>query len=151
PGERAARPRARPRVVDPQDPRLGDQPAGLRARHGRHGPRRPQLVQRGGRRPAARAVGRAELQLHNRDDDLRRLERDPEEHHREDDPRFAELVTMGPRAAPNPGARYGNAPLRRRQEMNFDLSPDQKMLADSAAQFAKKESPVTRFRAMRED
>jgi alkylation response protein AidB-like acyl-CoA dehydrogenase len=35
--------------------------------------------------------------------------------------------------------------------MNFDLSPDQKMLADSAAQFAKKESPITRFRKMRED
>ncbi len=35
--------------------------------------------------------------------------------------------------------------------MNFDLSPDQKMLADSAAQFAKKESPITRFRRLRED
>ncbi len=35
--------------------------------------------------------------------------------------------------------------------MDFDLSPDQKMLADSAAQFAKKESPVTRFRRLRED
>jgi alkylation response protein AidB-like acyl-CoA dehydrogenase len=35
--------------------------------------------------------------------------------------------------------------------MNFDLSPDQKMLADSAAQFAKKESPITRFRKLRDD
>ncbi|HVY45083.1 MAG TPA: acyl-CoA dehydrogenase [Minicystis sp.] len=35
--------------------------------------------------------------------------------------------------------------------MNFDLSPDQKMLADSAAQFAKKESPVARFRKLRDD
>jgi len=35
--------------------------------------------------------------------------------------------------------------------MNFDLSQDQKVLSDTAASFAKKESPVTRLRAMRED
>jgi alkylation response protein AidB-like acyl-CoA dehydrogenase len=35
--------------------------------------------------------------------------------------------------------------------MNFDLSPDQKLLVDTAAAFARKESPVTRLRAMRED
>ena len=35
--------------------------------------------------------------------------------------------------------------------MNFDLSPDQKLLVDTAAAFARKESPVTRLRAMRQD
>jgi len=35
--------------------------------------------------------------------------------------------------------------------MNFDLSPDQKLLESTAASFVKKESPVTRFRALRED
>ncbi len=35
--------------------------------------------------------------------------------------------------------------------MNFDLTQDQKMLADSAASFAKKSSPVTRLRKLRED
>jgi alkylation response protein AidB-like acyl-CoA dehydrogenase len=35
--------------------------------------------------------------------------------------------------------------------MNFDLSQDQKMLVDTAAAFARKESPVTRLRAMRQD
>jgi alkylation response protein AidB-like acyl-CoA dehydrogenase len=35
--------------------------------------------------------------------------------------------------------------------MNFDLSQDQKMLADSAASFAKKSSPVTRMRKLRDD
>jgi alkylation response protein AidB-like acyl-CoA dehydrogenase len=35
--------------------------------------------------------------------------------------------------------------------MNFDLSPDQKLLVDTAAAFARKESPVTRLRALRED
>lgn len=35
--------------------------------------------------------------------------------------------------------------------MDFDLSEDQKMLVDTAASFAKKESPVTRLRAMRDD
>ncbi len=35
--------------------------------------------------------------------------------------------------------------------MDFDLSPDQKLLADTAASFVRKESPVTRMRALRED
>jgi alkylation response protein AidB-like acyl-CoA dehydrogenase len=35
--------------------------------------------------------------------------------------------------------------------MDFELSADQKMLRDTAATFAKKESPITRFRALRED
>ena len=35
--------------------------------------------------------------------------------------------------------------------MNFDLTEDQKMLVDTAASFAKKSSPVTRFRKLRED
>ena len=35
--------------------------------------------------------------------------------------------------------------------MRFDLSQDQKMLADSAASFAKKTSPVTRLRRLRDD
>jgi alkylation response protein AidB-like acyl-CoA dehydrogenase len=35
--------------------------------------------------------------------------------------------------------------------MNFDLSADQKMLVDTAASFAKKSSPVTRMRRLRED
>ncbi len=35
--------------------------------------------------------------------------------------------------------------------MNFDLSQDQKLLVDTAAAFARKESPVTRLRAMRQD
>jgi alkylation response protein AidB-like acyl-CoA dehydrogenase len=35
--------------------------------------------------------------------------------------------------------------------MNFDLSQDQKLLADTAQAFARKESPVTRLRGLRED
>ena len=35
--------------------------------------------------------------------------------------------------------------------MNFDLSQDQKLLVDTAAAFARKESPVTRLREMRKD
>jgi alkylation response protein AidB-like acyl-CoA dehydrogenase len=35
--------------------------------------------------------------------------------------------------------------------MNFDLSPDQKLLVDTVASFARKESPVTRFRSLRQD
>lgn len=35
--------------------------------------------------------------------------------------------------------------------MDFDLSPDQKLLADTAASFVRKESPVTRMRALRDD
>jgi alkylation response protein AidB-like acyl-CoA dehydrogenase len=35
--------------------------------------------------------------------------------------------------------------------MNFDLSDDQKMLADSAASFARKSSPVSRLRKLRDD
>ncbi len=35
--------------------------------------------------------------------------------------------------------------------MNFDHTPDQKLLESTAASFVKKESPVTRFRALRED
>ncbi len=35
--------------------------------------------------------------------------------------------------------------------MDFELSDDQKMLVDTAASFAKKESPVTRLRKLRED
>jgi alkylation response protein AidB-like acyl-CoA dehydrogenase len=35
--------------------------------------------------------------------------------------------------------------------MNFDLSQDQKLLVDAAASFAKKQSPVSRLRAMRQD
>jgi alkylation response protein AidB-like acyl-CoA dehydrogenase len=35
--------------------------------------------------------------------------------------------------------------------MNFDLSPDQKLLVDTAAAFARKESPVSRLRTLRED
>jgi alkylation response protein AidB-like acyl-CoA dehydrogenase len=35
--------------------------------------------------------------------------------------------------------------------MNFDLTPDQKMIADTAQSFARKESPVSRFRALRAD
>ena len=35
--------------------------------------------------------------------------------------------------------------------MNFDLSQDQKLLVDTAASFVRKESPVTRLRAMRQD
>jgi alkylation response protein AidB-like acyl-CoA dehydrogenase len=35
--------------------------------------------------------------------------------------------------------------------MNFDLTQDQKLLVDTAAAFAKKESPITRMRAMRHD
>src|SRR5580704_331248 len=35
--------------------------------------------------------------------------------------------------------------------MNFDLSQDQKLLVDTAAAFARKESPTTRLRAMRQD
>jgi alkylation response protein AidB-like acyl-CoA dehydrogenase len=35
--------------------------------------------------------------------------------------------------------------------MNFDLTPEQKLLESTAASFVKKESPVTRVRALRED
>lgn len=35
--------------------------------------------------------------------------------------------------------------------MNFDLSDDQKMLVDTARSFAKKDSPVSRLRALRDD
>jgi alkylation response protein AidB-like acyl-CoA dehydrogenase len=35
--------------------------------------------------------------------------------------------------------------------MNFDLSEDQKLLVDTAAAFVRKESPIARVRAMRED
>ncbi|HUH05250.1 MAG TPA: acyl-CoA dehydrogenase [Kofleriaceae bacterium] len=35
--------------------------------------------------------------------------------------------------------------------MNFDLTDDQKMLVETAASFARKESPVTRLRALRQD
>jgi alkylation response protein AidB-like acyl-CoA dehydrogenase len=35
--------------------------------------------------------------------------------------------------------------------MNFDLSPDQKMLVDTVASFVRKESPVTRLRVLRKD
>ena len=35
--------------------------------------------------------------------------------------------------------------------MNFDLSPDQKMLVDTAQSFAKKSSPVSRARTLRDD
>jgi alkylation response protein AidB-like acyl-CoA dehydrogenase len=35
--------------------------------------------------------------------------------------------------------------------MNFDLTQDQKLLVDTAQAFARKESPVTRLRALRED
>jgi alkylation response protein AidB-like acyl-CoA dehydrogenase len=35
--------------------------------------------------------------------------------------------------------------------MNFDLTDDQKMLVETAASFAKKESPVTRLRSLRQD
>lgn len=35
--------------------------------------------------------------------------------------------------------------------MNFDLSQDQKLLVDTAAAFVRKESPVTRLRALRQD
>jgi alkylation response protein AidB-like acyl-CoA dehydrogenase len=35
--------------------------------------------------------------------------------------------------------------------MNFDLSSDQKMLVETASSFAKKSSPVTRMRGLRED
>jgi alkylation response protein AidB-like acyl-CoA dehydrogenase len=35
--------------------------------------------------------------------------------------------------------------------MNFDLSPDQKLLVDTVASFVRKESPVTRMRALRKD
>jgi alkylation response protein AidB-like acyl-CoA dehydrogenase len=35
--------------------------------------------------------------------------------------------------------------------MNFDLSPDQKMLVETAASFAKKSSPVHRLRKLRAD
>src|ERR1700753_1780920 len=35
--------------------------------------------------------------------------------------------------------------------MNFDLTQDQKLLVDTAAAFAKKESPVSRLRGLRED
>ena len=35
--------------------------------------------------------------------------------------------------------------------MNFDLNEDQRMLAQTAASFAKKESPVARLRKLRED
>jgi alkylation response protein AidB-like acyl-CoA dehydrogenase len=35
--------------------------------------------------------------------------------------------------------------------MNFDLTDDQKMLVETAASFAKKESPVTRLRKLRDD
>ncbi len=35
--------------------------------------------------------------------------------------------------------------------MNFDLTPDQKQIVDTAAAFARKESPVTRLREMRKD
>jgi alkylation response protein AidB-like acyl-CoA dehydrogenase len=35
--------------------------------------------------------------------------------------------------------------------MDFDLTSDQKLLVDSVASFAKKESPLTRFRKLRED
>jgi alkylation response protein AidB-like acyl-CoA dehydrogenase len=35
--------------------------------------------------------------------------------------------------------------------MNFDLTPEQKLLESTAASFVKKESPLTRLRALRED
>ena len=83
-----------PRGVDPEDPRLGDPPAVLRARDGGHRPRLARVVQRAGRRPRQRAVGRLGLQLHARDDDLRRVQRDPEERHCQVDSRTA--VPMRP-------------------------------------------------------
>ena len=70
-------------------------------------------------------------QLPARHDHLRRLERDPEEHHRQADPR-------PPRDL-------------REDAMNFDLTDDQKLLVDTVATFAKKESPVERLRAIREN
>src|SRR5688572_10157424 len=35
--------------------------------------------------------------------------------------------------------------------MNFDLSPDQKLLAETTASFVKKEAPLTRLRPLRDD
>ena len=35
--------------------------------------------------------------------------------------------------------------------MNFELTQDQQMLAEAVRQFVKKESPVSRFRGLRED
>src|SRR5687767_15779235 len=35
--------------------------------------------------------------------------------------------------------------------MNFDLTPDQKLLADTAASFVKKEAPLGRLRPLRKD
>ncbi|MCC6748262.1 MAG: acyl-CoA dehydrogenase family protein [Deltaproteobacteria bacterium] len=35
--------------------------------------------------------------------------------------------------------------------MNFELTPDQKLLVDTVTQFVRKDSPVARFRALRED
>ena len=35
--------------------------------------------------------------------------------------------------------------------MNFSLTEDQRMLVESAATFARKQSPVTRMRKLRED
>ena len=89
PSPREARPRAGAGVVDPQDPRLRDPPAEPRSSRWRRGrtTRSPGSTSPA-RRPGRRAAGRrGATSTTARAYDLRRLQRDPEEHHRQADPR----------------------------------------------------------------
>ena len=74
----------------------------------------------GGSAAGERALGGVAVQLPARRDDLRRVQRDPEEHHREADPRPALGLSGRTRSA---------------SFMNFDLSDEQQMLVDTVAKF----------------
>jgi alkylation response protein AidB-like acyl-CoA dehydrogenase len=80
-----------PGLLDPQDQGLRDPAGDHGAADGGGGPLRPALRAGGGRpqrargRPRTGPVDRAHLLQLAQDLDLRRLERDPEEHHREGD------------------------------------------------------------------
>src|SRR6185295_1902151 len=152
---------ARSSIVDPQDQRLGD-PAGhlgiaaggdrpVRAA-GSIPPHRERPLERAGDRPGLRGAARAAILQLAQDLDLRRLERDPEEHHREGD--IGVVVAFPGRGAPRsgapqirgpglqPGSRVCNASLRAALRpghvccaseinMDFELSDEQRLLKDS--------------------
>src|SRR5262249_15215308 len=123
-GHRAAGQVARAGVVDPQDPRLRAASAIVRARDGADGPRRTGVVPGAWSRARHRAIDRVAVLLPAGDHDLRWVQRDPAQHHRQ----------------AHPGAR-----------MNFSLTEDQRMLVEAAQGFTRKQSPVTRMRKLRDD
>jgi acyl-CoA dehydrogenase len=122
----------RTRELDPQARRDRAAAAHHRARDGHARPRRAGLVRRARRRPRReRALARERVLLPARVHHLRRHQRDPAQHHRQEHP---------------PAPRH----LRGFAVMNFDLSKEQRMIRDAVAAFVRDESPVERFRRQRE-